>query len=247
MPVFARDDAEIYFEEYGTGFPVLLLAPGGMGSEIRNWHAMPGDRLGHYHDWTNVLADQYRVVAMDQRNAARSNGEISPGHGWHTYAEDQLALMDYLGCERFHALGASIGCSFGLKLIETAPTRIASAVLQNPIGFSPQHPTVYPDKLTEWAEELMVKRPELDPAAVASLRNNLWRGDFVFAVDRDFVRRITVPILVMPGDDAPHPAAIGNELADILPGAECLADWIRPDFAEAQRDTVIAFLDKHTR
>ena len=247
MPVFSRDDAEIYFEEYGAGFPVLLLAPGGMGSKISNWHAMPGDRFGHYHDWTNVLADDYRVVAMDQRNTGRSNGGISADHGWHTYSEDQLALMDSLGCQRFHTIGASIGCSFSLKLSEIVAPRIASAVLQNPIGFSPRYPTVHPDKFAVWARELMVERPQLDPTAVASLRDKLWSGDFVFSVDRDFVKRITVPILVMLGDDAPHPAPVGNELAETAPGAACLADWIRPDFDQAQLDRVIAFLDQHTR
>ena len=89
--------------------------------------------------------------------------------------------------------------------------------------------------------------PVKAPTAVASLSDNLWSGDFVFSVDRDFVKRITVPILVMPGDDAPHPAPVGNELAETAPDAECLADWICPDFAKAQRDTVNAFLEKHTR
>src|SRR5262245_17222244 len=28
MPIFKRDDVEIYYEEQGTGFPVLLIAPG---------------------------------------------------------------------------------------------------------------------------------------------------------------------------------------------------------------------------
>ncbi len=191
-----------------------------------------------------------RAILLASATAATLRGRRSirpASHRWHTYSADQLALMDSLGCERFHTIGASIGCSFSLKLSEIVPTRIASAVLQNPIGFSPQYPTVHPDKFAAWAKELMVKRPELDPTAVASLSDNLWSGDFVFSVDRDFVKRITVPILVMPGDDAPHPAPVGNELAETAPDAECLADWICPDFAKAQRDTVNAFLEKHTR
>ena len=247
MPIFKRDDAKIYFEEYGTGFPVLLFAPGGMGSNIDRWRDTPDDRIWPYHDWTNVLADNFRIVAMDQRNAGRSKGEIAPDHGWHTYAEDQLALMDYLGCERFHVLGASIGGSFCLKLCEVAPTRLAGVVLQNPVGFTQESPTHFPDEFAIWAEALMANRPELDPAAVIALRDNMWSGDFVFAVDRDFAKRATASILVLLGNDTPHPATVSNELADIIPGAERLADWRCPDFAKAQRDTVMAFLDKHTR
>jgi hypothetical protein len=39
MPVLKRNDAEIYFEEFGSGYPVLLFAPGGLRSRIEMWHA----------------------------------------------------------------------------------------------------------------------------------------------------------------------------------------------------------------
>ena len=32
MPVLKLSDAEIYYQEYGAGYPVLLFAPGGMRS-----------------------------------------------------------------------------------------------------------------------------------------------------------------------------------------------------------------------
>ena len=246
MSVLIRDDAEIYFEEYGTGFPVLLLAPGGMGSVLSNWFAEPGNRFGHYHDWTRVLADHYRVVAMDQRNAGRSKGEVSPDHGWHTFAGDQLAVMDHLGCERFHVVGASIGCSFGLKLSEVAPSRIVSAVLQNPAGFNPEHPEVYPEKFATWAEEMTANQRQLDPAVLAGFHNNMWSSGFVFSVHHDLVKRLTLPILLMPGKDVPHPDLISRELAELAQSAERLDNWVRPDFDQGQRDAVSDFLDKNT-
>ncbi len=243
MPVITRNDSEIYFEEFGAGFPVLLLSSGGMHSNLNRW----ADSTLPYVDWTKVLADHFRVVAMDQRNAGRSKGEISADHGWHTYVEDQLGLMDNLGIEHFHVVGASISCSFILKMCDLAVSRITSAVLQNPTGFTSESPDVYPNKFSAWAEELRAKRPELDEVALAGLRKNMWGAeDFVFSVDRNFVGRLSVPVLVLPGDDIPHPNSVGNELAEIIPGAECLTDWKCPDFAEAQRDTVVAFLDKHT-
>jgi pimeloyl-ACP methyl ester carboxylesterase len=241
MSLLSRDDAEIYFEEYGAGFPVLLLSPGGMWSNMNKWR-----ELSHYHDWTRVLADDFRVVAMDQRNAGGSKGEIAAHHGWHTYVDDQLALMDHLGIERFHAVGASIGCGFILKLCEIAASRVVSAVLQNPLGFTLESPDHFPSAFSVWAEELMGKRPEIDEAVLAALRDNMWGArDFVFAVDRDFVKRLRVPVLILPGNDIPHPALVGNELAEIVSGAECLTNWRCPDFAEAQRDAVVGFLSKH--
>jgi pimeloyl-ACP methyl ester carboxylesterase len=116
MPVLQRDDAEIYFEELGSGYPVLLFAPGGLRSRIEMWHPPPEGPARPWNDWTDELASRYRVVAMDQRNAGRSRGAIAADHGWHTYAADHLALMDHVGYERFHTLGGCIGSSYCLKL-----------------------------------------------------------------------------------------------------------------------------------
>ena len=52
--------------------------------------------------------------------------------------------MDHLGLDRFHVLGGCIGGSFCLKAVEMAPKRVMSAVLQNPIGVHPEHPTISP-------------------------------------------------------------------------------------------------------
>ena len=94
--------------------------------------------------------------------------------------------------------------------------------------------------------------PDLTQIASESARTlrafgqRMWGGDFVFCVSRDFVRRCTVPTLVLPGNDKPHPTVIGLELADLLPGAEMLRDWKGPAHLDEQRRRVLAFLDKHT-
>jgi pimeloyl-ACP methyl ester carboxylesterase len=246
MAVLKREDAEIYFEEYGNGYPVLLLAPGGLRSNVGMWHSPADGPARVWNDWTEVLASRYRVVAMDQRNAGRSRGAIAARHGWHTYAADQFALLDHLGIMRCHILGGCIGSSFCLRLCETAPQRISAAVLQNPIGLNPEFPTYFPDGFVEWCAEQRATRPDLDPAALRGFGQNMWDGDFVFSVSRDFVKRCTVPALVLPGNDKPHPTATGLELAEILPKAEMLRDWKGPQHIEAQRRRVLAFLEAHT-
>lgn len=246
MPVLERADAEIYFEEFGHGYPVLLFAPGGMRSRHEMWHAPAGGPPRAWSDWTEVLAARYRVIAMDQRNAGRSRGAIAADHGWHTYAEDQFALMDHLGIARCHVLGGCIGASFCLTLCERAPERLSAAVLQNPIGLNADFPTYFPDGFAEWAEELRAARPELDPAALDRFGRRMWGGDFVFSVGRDFVRACSVPCLVLPGDDKPHPAATGLELVKLLPNAAMLRDWKGPAHIDAQRKRVLGFLAQHT-
>jgi len=246
MSVLKRADAEIYFEAFGAGYPVLLFAPGGLRSRIEMWHAPQGGPARAWNDWTSALAGHYRVIAMDQRNAGRSRAAIAADHGWHTYAADHLALMDHLGHQRFHALGGCIGASFCLKLCEMAPERVSAAVLQNPIGFNGDAPTYFPDSHQAWGQEQRAARDDLDAAALASFGRNMWDGDFVFSVSREFVRRLGVPCLVLPGNDTPHPAAIGAELAHLLPNKEVLDPWKGPDHLDGQRERVLKFLNRHT-
>ena len=248
MPVLQRDDAEIHYQEFGSGYPLLLFAPGGMRSTMSMWWAenSPSGALRPWNNWTDVLASQHRLIAMDQRNAGASKGAIEADHGWHTYAADHVALLDHLGIDTCHVLGVCIGPSFCLKLLEKAPERVHSLVLQNPIGLNPEHLNYFPDGFTAWADEICAGRPELDRDAVEAFGDNMWNHDFVYSVDRDFVREIDRPAVVMPGDDIPHPAVIGIEVAELLPGAERLMEWGGPKFAGQQFDTVAGFLAHHT-
>ena len=246
MPMLKRPDGEIYYQEYGQGYPILLFAPGGMRSRSDNWHSPAGGPPRNFSDWTQSLADSYRVIAMDQRNAGRSRTAIEADHGWHTYAADHLALMDHLGFQRFHTLGGCIGGSFCLKAVETAPKRVLSAVLQNPIGLHPEFPEYFLEGFVEWTKEQRAERPELDEAKMRSFGDNMWSGEFVFCVSRDFAKRCPVPTFLLPGNDKPHPAATAAELAALLPGVDVLQDWRGPQHLDEQLRRVRTFLDRHT-
>jgi pimeloyl-ACP methyl ester carboxylesterase len=154
--------------------------------------------------------------------------------------------MDHLGFKRFHTLGGCIGSSYCLKLCEIVPEHVTAAVLQNPIGLHPEFPNYFPESFAAWAKEQLNARPALDAAAVDEFGHNMWKGDFVFSVTRNFVQRCAVPCLVLPGDDTPHPAATGAELAMLLPNVEVMEKWKGPDHLDAQCDAVIAFLEEHT-
>ena len=84
MPIFKRDDVELYYEEHGSGFPILLIAPGGMRSAASFWERTPWNPI-------EQLAPHYRVIAMDQRNAGRSVAPIRATDSWHVYTSDHLA------------------------------------------------------------------------------------------------------------------------------------------------------------
>ncbi|MEL0106231.1 MAG: alpha/beta hydrolase [Rhodospirillaceae bacterium] len=252
MPYCKRDDAELYYEEYGSGFPVLLFSPGSVWASIEKWGPRPDGEERAVLNWTEVLADQFHVIAMDQRNARNSSGAIEADHGWDTYAHDQLAIMDHLGLEKFHTIGACIGASYCLNIARLAPERVCSVVLQNPIGRHPEFPTYFPDNVDDWSAELMETRDDIKPEAVASFKANMFgencaSPDLVFSVSKDFIRTLKTPAMLLHGKDKPHPAVTSAELEELLPdGTEFLKDWEQPDHADAQRDTVIGFLKTNT-
>jgi pimeloyl-ACP methyl ester carboxylesterase len=237
MPVFEREGISLYYEEYGSGFPLLLFAPGGMRSNIDFWRHSPFDP-------TAELARDFRVIAMDQRNAGRSRAPVSATDGWETYAADHLALLDHLGARRAHVLGGCIGSSYCLRLIQLAPERVSAAVLQNPIGLS-ENRTAFYEMFDAWAGDLKKARPELNQAALDTFRARMYNGDFVFSVSRDFVRACRTPMLVLAGDDLYHPAPISEEIARLAPNCELIAKWKTPDATPAAVASVRAFLKAH--
>src|SRR6185437_2304944 len=71
MPMLKRADAEIHYEVHGRGFPVLLYAPGGLRSNIEFWGPNADGSARAWMDPRAALADQFTIVAMDQRNAGK--------------------------------------------------------------------------------------------------------------------------------------------------------------------------------
>ncbi len=236
MPVFERAGVSLYYEEYGSGYPLLLFAPGGMRSSIDFWRRSPFDP-------TAELAKDFRVIAMDQRNAGRSRAPVSAADGWETYAGDHLALLDHLGAR--HVMGGCIGSSYCLRLIKLAPDRVSAAVLQNPIGLSPENRAAFYEMFDGWASDLMKARPELSEAPFKAFRARMYDGDFVFSVSRDFVRACRTPMLVLAGDDLYHPAPIAEEIARLAPNAELITKWKTPDATPGAVARVRAFLKAH--
>ena len=109
--VYTRGDVTIHYEESGSGFPVLLFAPGLMRSSVSRWEHSDLKPF-------EVLNEGFRVIAMDQRNAGHSKAPIRATDGWVEYAEDAIGLIDHLGLEGLAIWGRCIGPAFCLKLIE---------------------------------------------------------------------------------------------------------------------------------
>ena len=225
---------QLFYAVEGSGPPLMLV------------HGGPGLSDHRANTTTHAaLADQFRVIALDQRNAGRSRAPIRDD-GWATYTADHVALLDHLGIDRCHIMGGCIGSSYCLGLCAAAPGRVSAAVLQNPIGLSADNRDEFRRMFDEWAAEVAPQHPEADAATFAAFRERLFGGDFVFSVSTDYVRTCPVPLLVLPGDDAFHPAATAREIADLAPQAELVPVWRTPDVIDATVRRVRDFLAAHT-
>ena len=131
--------------------------------------------------------------------------------------------MDHLGIDTFMVLGFCIGGPFIWNIIERAPSRVAAAVIVQPVGFRPENPNVmYDASLNGWGAELVKRRPDITRETVQTFVTKMFRtdADFVFTVSRDFVRNCQTPALIMPDDVPSHPYAVAMESAMLAPKSE---------------------------
>ena len=247
MPVLEHGDAEIYYEVHGSGYPLLIFAPGGLRSQLRFWRHSPSNPDAPAA-WMNPMIDlagRFTVVAMDQRNAGASRAPITAADDWRTYAGDHLALMDHLGHRRFHVMGGCIGATFCLTLCETAPDRVTAAVLQNPIGLH-ENRAYWEESVRGFAKTMLERDPALTEDVIRRFAENMFGGDFVFSVTREFLRTCRTPMLLQPGSDTPHPAATSAEIEQLAPNLEVQKDWRGPTHLAESIRRVTDFLTRHT-
>ena len=228
MPIYENGAVSIHYEEAGSGVPLLLIPGGGLNATIANLTGnSPFDPIA-------AFKNDYCCITMDLRNAngGQSSGPLEIDRPWDAYADDQLGLMDHLGIDRFLVLGFCIGGPFIWNLLRRAPDRIAAAVLAQPSGFNPETPDIfYQNNIEGWGPPLCERRPDITKEKVDAFLNTMYRdkGDFVFTVDRDFVRACQTPILVLPDDIPPHPYAVAMESAMLAPNAQVsLFPWKEP-------------------
>ncbi len=238
MPHLTRDgDITLHYEDHGEGFPILAIAPGGMKSARDRWGSAPFDPVSR-------LSDRYRVITMDQRNAGESWAPVSSGDDWKRYTEDQLALLDHLGVERFIVMGMCIGGPYGLRLCLDAPDRAMGAVLFQPIGLENNRDSFH-DMFDQWASSIEEAHPEALGTAWTSFKNNMFGGDFLFGVTRREAAKCDTPLLVLMGDDHYHPQSVSRELAEIAPRAELIEKWKKGEDLDAAAEAIDAFLGQH--
>ncbi len=242
MPTLEHHGAKIYYEVHGQGFPILTFAPAGLASTIAVW-GQPMAPIKPVPEW----ASDYQVIVMDQRNATggRSWAPITAQDGWHSYAQDHIALLDHLKVEKCHLFGQCIGGSFIFSLLKAQPQRFASAIIAQAIGRVGPLKAEKSPRFVAWAKDLK-DHPEATEPVLEALYQNLYGPGFVYSADREFVKSVKMPCLVLAGNDDAHPRPISDEIAKLLPNNEYITEWKEGAALEAAKAKCKAFLAQHT-
>jgi pimeloyl-ACP methyl ester carboxylesterase len=224
---YEKGAVRIHFQEAGSGFPLLLIAGGGLNSTISALARGPFNPIEEFKA-------EYRCIAADLRNAneGQSSGPLEIDRPWDAHTDDHIGLMDHLGIDRFMVMGFCIGGPLVWNLLKRAPDRIVAAVLAQPSGSRPEmRDLFYEGNMKTWGPALTAKRPDITMEMVDKFLTRMYRTnpDFVFTVTRDFVRNCQTPVLILPDDIPAHPYAVAMEAAMLAPKAEVsMFPWKEP-------------------
>ncbi|MBB3443936.1 alpha/beta hydrolase [Rhizobium sp. BK379] len=235
---FRRDDADLSVYDCGTG-KALLFQHGLGGNEAQVAQVIPEGL-----DW--------RRITTECRGHGSSTLGMPRPFSIAMFAADVIAAADEKGVDRFIAGGISMGAAIALHLAKTHPDRVMGIVLVRPAwsfarapdNLTPireiaallrSHPPAEGQALfarSATAERLRVEAPD----NLASLLGYFERPDAPdFAdvlhdiasdgtgVSRADAARLAVPALVLGNrQDAIHPLAVAQVIADALPNAHFL-------------------------
>ena len=121
MPTVRVNGAEIYYEEAGSGPPIILSSGGLQGV------------ASSYHSVMESLSSKYRVVVYDRRFGGQSRSPLVV-QTWDLVCEDLFGLMDILAIDQAYLGGGSFGAAISLGCAVRRPERVWAIFPSNIAG-----------------------------------------------------------------------------------------------------------------
>jgi pimeloyl-ACP methyl ester carboxylesterase len=176
MPYARNGLIRLYYEQAGTGVPVLLINGQGM-------------TLGSSWRTIDVLARSFRVLAFDNRDTGRSSFTPLP-YSVMQMADDAVAVLDSVDEERAHVYGISLGGIVALDLALRYPDRVQALVLGATTAGGPTAIPHDPQALTFFARVGAMAPEEAEWAAVPYTYGRATRRDHAQRIADDITRRL---------------------------------------------------------
>lgn len=120
MPIIRINGADLFYEESGSGEPLLLLH--GLGSSTLDWEHQ-----------IKAFASHYRVIALDARGSGKSRDVDHPAGPFSVkqFAADAAAVLDRLGASPAHVAGLSMGGMIAFQLAVDFPGSVRTLSIIN--------------------------------------------------------------------------------------------------------------------
>lgn len=115
MAVTTNQGAKIYWDEQGSGDPLLLIM--GLGYPSNAWYRT-----------RPALSKKYKTIALDNRGVGQSDMPAGP-YPIPLMASDAAAVLDAAGVERAHVFGISMGGMIAQEFALQYPKQVRSLVL----------------------------------------------------------------------------------------------------------------------
>jgi pimeloyl-ACP methyl ester carboxylesterase len=115
MPTAQINNIQIYYESHGAGEPLVLIP--GFASSMWIWFRQ-----------IEELSKSFRVISFDPRGVSRSD-KPQEAITIKTIADDIAALLDSIGIEKTHILGASFGGFVAQEFVLAYPQKVKSLIL----------------------------------------------------------------------------------------------------------------------
>ncbi|MCU1255475.1 MAG: Lipase/esterase [Candidatus Angelobacter sp.] len=115
MAFLQNQGAKIYWDDQGSGDPILLIM--GLGYPSYLWHRT-----------RPALKERYRTIALDNRGSGQSDAPSGP-YSIALMASDAAAALDAAGIERAHVFGLSMGGMIAQEFALQYPARVRSLIL----------------------------------------------------------------------------------------------------------------------
>lgn len=116
MPILELPETALYYEDQGTGEPLLLIPGFASGAWSWAWQA-------------DEMARKRRVVLFDPRGISHSKLNAGAAVTIKAIAEDAAALLDHLGISRANVLGISFGGFAAQEFALRFPGRVNKLIL----------------------------------------------------------------------------------------------------------------------
>jgi len=115
MPLAKVGEINLSYEVHGKGQPLILIT--GFASAQNLWYSQ-----------VRAFSRSFRVVTFDNRGIGGSDKPAGP-YSISMMAGDTIGLMDYLGIEKAHVIGGSMGGMIAQEMAIDNPQRVDKLIL----------------------------------------------------------------------------------------------------------------------